>query len=309
MKEAADSLRGGPARQPKPRWLKATIPGGREFTRTQRALDERGLHTICRSARCPNIGECWNHGHATFLIMGSRCTRDCAFCAVDHGKPDPLDMTEPAKLVETARIMKLQYSVITSVTRDDLPDGGSNHFVNVISTLKSEIPGLMVEVLVPDFAGDEEALNRVLEAAPHVLNHNIETVRSMYGRVNRPLAQYDRSMELLERSAIRGAVTKSGIMVGLGESRTELHGLFHELISRGVSLLTIGQYCRPTPTSVPVARYYDPAEFKQLEAEALEAGFTAVASGPLVRSSYHAQELFETFRRQQRRVRPDRSES
>lgn len=293
MKPAIDSATGHSPRTPKPRWLKVTIPGGPEFTRIQRALDERGLHTICRSARCPNIGECWNHGHATFLIMGDHCTRNCGFCAVAHGNPRPLDPDEPAKLVETARIMKLRYVVITSVTRDDLADGGSQHFARVITRLKTDIPGLLVEVLIPDFNGEEPALNLVLDAAPHVLNHNIETVLSQYRKVRRPEEQFSRSLTLLERSAKRGAVTKSGIMVGLGETRTELLDLFRQLHDRGVSLLTIGQYCRPTAASVPVDRYYDPEEFRELESEALAAGFAAVASGPLVRSSYHARELYE----------------
>lgn len=296
MKTDADSARESAARQPKPGWLKTTIPGGEEFTRIQRALDQRGLHTICRSARCPNIGECWNHGHATFLIMGDHCTRDCAFCAVPHGNPAPLDPDEPEKLVETARIMNLRYAVITSVTRDDLSDGGSRHFVRIITTLKRKIPDLLVEVLIPDFGGDEAALKRVLDAEPHVLNHNIETVLSQYARVRRPAAQYHRSMQLLQRAADRGAVTKSGIMVGLGETRAELSDLFRELSRRKVSLLTIGQYCRPTTSSVPVDRYYAPEEFQQLESEALGMGFSAVASGPLVRSSYHARELYETHR-------------
>ncbi|HDP93795.1 MAG TPA: lipoyl synthase [Candidatus Aminicenantes bacterium] len=296
MKIIGDSARETHRRQNKPRWLKASIPGGREFTRIQRALDQRGLHTICRSARCPNIGECWNHGHATFLIMGEHCTRDCHFCAVPHGSPRPLDPDEPAKLVETARVMNLRYAVITSVTRDDLSDGGSSHFVRVISTLKREIPDLLVEVLIPDFSGDEAALNRVLDSQPHVLNHNIETVRSQYRRVGRPLEQYERSLMLLQRATNRGAITKSGIMVGLGETRTELRHLFCELFNRGVSLLTIGQYCQPTTSSVPVERYYAPEEFGELESEALKMGFSAVASGPLVRSSYNARELYETHR-------------
>jgi len=293
MKNITEASRESTMRQPKPRWLKASIPGGEEFTRIQRALDKRGLHTICRSARCPNIGECWNHGHATFLIMGDHCTRNCAFCAVPHGTPRPLDPDEPANLVETARTMNLRYAVITSVTRDDLPDGGGDHFVRVITTLKREIPGLLVEVLIPDFGGDEAALNRVLDAAPHVLNHNIETVHSRYRRVGRPSEQYERSMNLLQRAAARGAVTKSGVMVGLGETRAELRELFRQLHFRGVSLLTIGQYCRPTSSSVPVERYYEPEEFRELESEALKTGFSAVASGPLVRSSYHARELYE----------------
>jgi len=293
MKDVNHSIRQSRQAGGKPRWLKATIPGGGEFTRIQRALDQRGLHTICRSARCPNIGECWNHGNATFLIMGDHCTRNCLFCAVPHGAPPPLDPEEPTKLVETARIMQLRYVVITSVTRDDLPDGGSGHFVRVISTLKKEIPGLMVEVLIPDFGGRARELRRVIDAAPHVLNHNIETVPSLYPRVGRPLEQYRRSLTLLRESSEYGAVTKSGVMVGLGESRDELRELFSELRSRGVSLLTIGQYCRPTPASVPVARYYEPGEFKEMEYEAINMGFAAVASGPLVRSSYHARELYE----------------
>lgn len=293
MKGVNHSIRQPRPAKGKPRWLKATIPGGREFTRIQRALDHRGLHTICRSARCPNIGECWNHGNATFLIMGDHCTRNCLFCAVPHGTPLPLDPDEPLKLVETARIMNLCYAVITSVTRDDLPDGGSHHFARVISTLKENIPGLMIEVLIPDFGGRSRDLLHVIDAKPHVLNHNIETVRSLYARVGRPGEQYHRSLDLLERASKYGAVTKSGVMVGLGESRSELGELFSELRSRGVSLLTIGQYCRPTPASAPVARYYEPGEFNELEQEAMEKGFSAVASGPLVRSSYHARELYE----------------
>lgn len=281
----------------KPSWLKVSIPGGENFTRIQRALDKRGLHTICRSARCPNIGECWNHGHATFLIMGPACTRNCRFCAVPHDDPSPLDAREPEKLVETAAIMKLKYAVITSVTRDDLPDGGSRHFAQVISTLKTRIPHLMVEVLIPDFGGSRASLYEVLDAAPHVLNHNIETVENLYPLVGRPPERFQRSIMLLSRASERGAITKSGIMVGLGETREQLERLFARLREAGVSLLTIGQYCRPSPGALPVKRYYSPEEFDSLKQCALSAGFTAVASGPLVRSSYHARDLYAHYQK------------
>ena len=281
----------------KPAWLKATIPGGANFTRIQQALEERGLHTICRSARCPNIGECWNHGHATFLIMGPACTRDCRFCAVPHDTPSPLYPEEPDKLVETARIMNLRYAVITSVTRDDLPDGGSRHFARVITTLKTRVPGLMVEVLIPDFGGQRAPLYEVLDAGPHVLNHNIETVETLYPKVGRPQERFQRSLDLLARARERKAVTKSGIMVGLGETHEELDQLFLRLRNAGVSLLTIGQYCQPAPSALPVDRYYTPEEFASLRERALSAGFSAVASGPLVRSSYHASELFDQYQK------------
>jgi len=284
-------------RKKKPAWLKARLPGGNAYFALKSKLEKNGLHTICQSARCPNAHECWNDNQATFLVMGDVCTRDCRFCAVASGVPGPLDADEGRKLAEVAGMMGLDYAVITSVTRDDLPDRGGGHFAMIIRTLKRERPQLRIEVLVPDFDGRPELLDPVLDAGPDCLAHNVETVPSLYPKVNRPSAALERSLRVLEHGKRRGWVTKTGLMVGLGETGAEIEELFLALRQRGVDLLTIGQYLQPDGRSLEVSRYYTPAEFAGLKETALGHGFLGVESGPFVRSSYHAERLFQTVNR------------
>ena len=276
----------------KPEWLKTRLPGGDAYFALKNKLEKRGLHTICQSARCPNAHECWNSDQATFLIMGDVCSRDCRFCAVAAGTPLPLDADEGSKLVEMAGLMALRYAVITSVTRDDLPDKGSGHFARVIRAMKLGQPHVKVEVLVPDFDGRDDLLDLVLDAGPDVLAHNVETVPALYARVNRRPAAFADSLRVLEHGKERGWIAKTGLMVGLGESLDEVRELFRELRRRGADLLTIGQYLQPDGRSLPVHRYYAPEEFAALKDEALGHGFLGVESGPFVRSSYHAEQLF-----------------
>lgn len=283
-------------RGPKPKWLKAAIPSGEDFFRIKKSLEKRNLSTICQQAKCPNIAECWNNFHATFLIMGDTCSRNCSFCSVKDGKPQELLPEEPDRVLEMTDLLKARYVVITSVTRDDLEDGGSSHFAAVIGKLKKERPGVDVEVLIPDFKGNTEHIDIVLNASPDVLNHNMETVKRLYPHVNRRIENYDRSLNVLRYSGQKGFVTKSGIMVGLGETENELMELFGHLIENGVKLLTIGQYLQPTKNNVPVEKYYTPEEFDELKRKALDAGFKAVASGAFVRSSYQAREMFMSVR-------------
>ena len=281
----------GAAARRKPEWLKTRLPGGDGYFALKNKLEKRGLHTICQSARCPNAHECWNSDQATFLIMGDVCSRDCRFCAVAAGAPLPLDADEGRKLVEMAALMGLRYAVITSVTRDDLPDKGSGHFARVIRTLKRERPQLKIEVLVPDFDGRDELLDPVLDAGPDVLAHNVETVPSLYARVNRRPAAFADSLRILEHGKERGWITKTGLMVGLGETVAEVGELFRDLRRRGVDMLTIGQYLQPDGRSLPVSRYYSPEEFAALKDDGPGPWFLGVESGPFVRSSYHAEQL------------------
>jgi lipoic acid synthetase len=289
-------------RQRKPAWLKAPLPSGDAYFALKNRLARRGLHTICQSARCPNAHECWNGGQATFLIMGDVCSRDCRFCAVATGAPRPLDPGEGGKLAEMTRLMGLNYAVVTSVTRDDLPDQGSGHFAAVVAALKRERPGLLVEALVPDFAGRSELLDRVLDARPDVLAHNVETVPALYPRVNRRAAAFADTLRVLERAKERGWITKTGLMVGLGEEADEVRELFGTLRRIGVDVLTIGQYLQPDRRSLPVGRYYTPAEFAALKEAALAAGFIGVESGPFVRSSYRAEQLYRAVNRALSRI-------
>jgi lipoic acid synthetase len=252
------------------------------------------LHTICQSARCPNIGECWERRTATFLILGDVCTRNCAFCAVAKGRPSAPDPEEPRRVAEAVTSLGLSYAVLTSVTRDDLPDGGAGHFAAAIGAIRSQSPGTRVEALIPDLGGDAAALETVLAARPEVLNHNLETTESLYSAIRRPLANYGRSLGVLAAAKARGALTKSGLMIGLGESETDIRRTFADLRRAGCDLLTVGQYLQPTPAHPPVARYYTPDEFAALAAEARAAGFREAVAGPLVRSSYQAGRLFET---------------
>jgi lipoic acid synthetase len=259
------------------------------------------LNTVCEDAHCPNIGECWHHGTATFMILGDVCTRACAYCAVAHGRPAALDAAEPARVAEAVERMGLQYAVITSVDRDDLDDGGAFIFAETIRLTRGRVRGCRIEVLIPDFQGSEPSLRTVLDAGPDVLNHNIETVPRLY-RMARSGGRYARSLELLDRSRRYrpDIATKTGIMVGLGEEVDEVLAVFDDLRASGVSILTIGQYLRPSSTHAPMARYYHPTEFAALKRIALEKGFVHVESGPLVRSSYHAHEQADAFDRQRR---------
>ena len=276
----------------KPGWLKTRIPSGDNYFKIKKALEKRNLSTICQSARCPNISECWNNYHATFLIMGDTCSRNCTFCAVKNGTPEPLDSREPERVLEMTEIMKTTYVVITSVTRDDLEDGGSSHFAAVIKTLKMRKTGVKVEALIPDFKGNLRHLDTVLKAGPEVLNHNLETVRRLYPFVNRNPKNYNISLQVLKNSKKKGFITKSGIMVGLGESWEELKELFQDLRESRVDLLAIGQYLQPTRQNVPVEKFYTPEEFEELREIAVSYGFTDVNSGPFVRSSYKADRMY-----------------
>ena len=254
------------------------------------------LNTVCEDAHCPNIGECWHHGTATFMILGDVCTRACAYCAVAHGKPNELDTAEPGRVAEAVARMQLQYAVITSVDRDDLADGGASIFADTIRQTRERVPSCRIEVLIPDFQGKEAPLHAVLDAGPDVLNHNTETVPRLYRKI-RSGGKYPRTLELLDRSRTYrpDIATKTGIMVGLGEERDEVLTVFDDLQGVGTSILTIGQYLRPSPSHAPMVRYYHPDEFADLKREALARGFVHVESGPLVRSSYHAHEQADAF--------------
>ena len=281
----------------KPEWLKIKLKTDERFKEVSSLVKELKLHTVCREAQCPNIFECFRNGTATFLILGSKCTRSCRFCAVDKAPPDPVDRDEPARIGEAAAVLKLKHVVITSVTRDDLEDGGAEIFALSIERIRSEGTGCTVEVLIPDFKGDESALLKVLSKRPDILNHNIETVPRLYPAV-RPEAEYGRSLELLSRSAAHSdgeILTKSGIMIGLGEETGEILETMKDIVDTGCRLLTIGQYLSPSKENLPVRKYYTPDEFRELKEEGLSLGFEHVESGPLVRSSYHAEkQLSET---------------
>ena len=283
-------------RVPKPEWLKVRAPGSANYVRLKGMMRELGLHTVCEEAHCPNIGECWHHGTATFMILGDVCTRACAYCNVTHGTPQPLDLHEPVKVASAVAAMQLQYVVITSVDRDDLPDGGSGAFAATIRAIRDASPATRVEVLIPDFQGREDQLRTVLDARPDVLNHNTETVPRLY-RTARPGGKYLRALELLDRSRTMAPdiPTKSGIMVGLGETWDEILDTLADLRQVDCRILTIGQYLRPSQAHLPMSRYYTPAEFAELKAQALALGFGHVESGPLVRSSYHAHEQTEAY--------------
>lgn len=278
-------------RAPKPDWLKVRAPGSENYLRLRGIMRDLKLNTVCEDAHCPNIGECWHHGTATFMILGDICTRACAYCAVAHGRPEPLDLQEPGRVAEAVEKMGLKYAVITSVDRDDLPDGGAGIFAETIRQIKQRMPATRVEVLIPDFKGEYEPLKTVLDARPDVLNHNTETVPRLY-RMARSGGKYTRTLELLERSRTYapGIPTKTGLMVGLGEEQEELVDVFKDLRKVGVSILTLGQYLRPSPDHAVMTRYYHPDEFAELKRIGLDLGFAHVEAGPLVRSSYHAHE-------------------
>ena len=281
----------------KPAWLKVKAPGGPNYAHVRHVMRELKLNTVCEEAHCPNVGECWEHRAATFMILGDVCTRNCAYCAVAHGTPNTLDTDEPRRLAEAVAAMGLKYIVVTSVDRDDLPNGGAEQFADVVKETRLRLPEAQVELLIPDFKGNEAALKIVVEAKPDILNHNLETVRRLY-RLARPGGRYDRALELLARAkAMDPALpTKSGLMVGLGEEWEELLTAMRDLRSVGVDLITIGQYLRPSASHLPVARFYTPDEFAELRRVGLELGYRHVESGPLVRSSYHAWEQAERAR-------------
>ena len=276
---------------PKPEWLRAPAPMGENYHSLKRLARSLGLHTVCESAHCPNIGECWQHKTATFMMLGNLCTRRCGFCAVPKGRPEPLDWDEPRRVAEAVATLGLQHAVITSVNRDDDLLGGARIFARVIEEIRRAAPGCRVEVLIPDFQGSEEAIRVVVEARPEVLNHNTESVPRLY-RVVRSGARYERTLRLLEyaKEVNPAGVTKSGVMVGLGEETHELLSVFRDLAAVGCDILTVGQYLRPSRDHLPMTRLYTPAEFAELKSEALKMGFRHVESGPLVRSSYHAHE-------------------
>jgi lipoic acid synthetase len=286
---------GPPVRKPKPAWLKAKAPSGENFHNLKKLARELGLHTVCESAQCPNIGECWNHKTATFMLLGNICTRRCGFCAVPKGRPEAIDWDEPRRVADAIAKLGLKHAVVTSVNRDDDNVGGARVFAETIRQIRELTPDCRVEVLIPDFQGMEQALRVVLDARPDVLNHNTETVPRLY-RVVRSGARYQRTLDLLENAKkfSPGVVTKSGVMVGLGETITELVQVFSDLGSRGVDILTVGQYLRPSRDHLPMTRYYTPEEFQYMKEEALRFGFRHVESGPMVRSSYHAHEQAES---------------
>jgi lipoyl synthase len=277
----------------KPGWLGRPLPSAPAFSRISSLLEDGRLHTVCQEARCPNRGECFSRGTAVFLILGDSCTRRCRFCAVTQGTPEGPDPDEPRRVAEAAARMSLSYIVVTSVTRDDLADGGAGAFAETIRSLRARRPSARIEVLIPDFQGDEAALRTVLDARPDVLNHNLETVARLYPEV-RPQAIYGRSLELLRRAGALapGMTVKSGLMLGLGERPDEVESALRDLLGAGCQILTLGQYLQPKRDCLPVARYVPPGEFDAWREVALGMGFKRVASGPLVRSSYHAEEFY-----------------
>jgi len=290
-------------RQPKPDWLKVRAPGSENYHRLKGLMRGLGLHTVCEEANCPNIGECWHHGTATFMILGGTCTRSCGYCNVTHGTPLAPDEDEPVKVASAIHALALDYVVVTSVDRDDLPDFGAAHFARTIVETRARIPSCRLEVLIPDFQGSRDALQIVLDAKPDVLNHNIETVPRLY-RLARPGGRYPRALDVLRtsRELAPSIPTKSGLMVGLGEEWDEVVQTLRDLHAAGVSIVTIGQYLRPSLANLPMARYYTPAEFAELKRIGLELGLGHVESGPLVRSSYHAHEQTQAYESGQRDI-------
>lgn len=279
----------------RPKWLKVRLAGGKEFRTVRGLVVNSQLNTVCRSARCPNIGECWSRSTATFMILGEVCTRNCRFCAVEGGKPLPPDPREPDRVSAAVKKLSLKHAVITSVTRDDLMDGGAGYFVQVIRKIKKPLPGCRVEVLIPDFKGDDAALQKVFDAHPDILNHNLEVVPRLYPMA-RPRASFQRSLEILKSAKLNGLVSKTGIMIGLGEHKHEIVELFHKLAEMRLDILTIGQYLQPTSRSLPVEKFYLPDEFQELKKIGEQIGIFHVESGPLVRSSYHADQQLENVR-------------
>jgi lipoic acid synthetase len=276
-------------RTPRPDWLKVRVPSGENYSRLIGIMRDHGLHTVCEEARCPNVSECWNAGTATFMILGDTCTRSCGFCAVKTGRPTFLDTEEPERVADAAKLMDLRHLVITSVNRDELADGGAGVFAETILATRHKNPNTRIEVLIPDFKGKEESLRKIFDAKPDIINHNTETVPSLY-RIVRPQAKYQWSLKVLRRAKEEGFISKTGIMLGLGESREELLTVMADLVEMKVDILTLGQYLQPTPNHLPVSRFLHPDEFKELHDIGMDMGFRNVESGPLVRSSYHAEQ-------------------
>jgi len=280
----------------KPPWLKVKLPSGENYRFVRSVIDENRLHTVCESAHCPNMGECWGAGTATLMLLGNICTRSCGFCAVLTGRPTELDWEEPERVARAVELMKLQHCVLTSVNRDELKDGGAEIWARTIRAIKTRCPGTTIEVLLPDFKGNWDALYRVLEEKPDVVSHNMETVPRLYRQV-RPQAKYERSLEFIRRTKEASFRTKSGAMLGIGETHEEILALMQDLLDHGCDVLTLGQYLQPTPQHLPVQRFVTPEEFEMYRQIGLEMGFDYVESGPLVRSSYHSE----------RHVKPRRS--
>ncbi len=282
----------------RPEWLKGRAPWSEGYAAIKSTVRGLNLHTVCEEAMCPNIGECWGSGTGTFLILGDTCTRSCGFCNIKTGRPEVLDLMEPERVARAIQKMGLKHAVITSVNRDELPDGGAAVFARTIRRARQLVPGLSIEVLIPDFRGDETALKTVMDAQPEILNHNTETVPRLYLTV-RPQADYQQTLRVLRRAKAMDptALTKSGLMVGLGEEKSELLAVFEDLRAQGVDILTVGQYLRPSLRHLPVVRYYHPDEFEELRAAAEAMGFPWVEAGPLVRSSYHAERQVEELSR------------
>ncbi len=276
------------ARTPKPKWLRVKLPSGENYKKVRALVDEHNLHTICESGNCPNMGECWGEGTATFMILGNICTRSCGFCAVVTGKPELVDEFEPVRVAKSIKLMGVKHAVITSVDRDDLADGGSIVWKQTIDAIRRIAPTTTMETLIPDFAGKWENLQRIIDAHPNIISHNLETVRRLTKQV-RIQAKYDRSLELLLRLKQQNMKTKSGVMLGLGENENEIFETIDDLSSVGVDVLTLGQYLQPTPKHLPVKAFITPEKFNEYKAFALARGFRYVESGPLVRSSYHAE--------------------
>lgn len=275
-------------RTKKPSWLRVKLPTGEAYKKVRSLVDTHGLHTICQSGNCPNMGECWGAGTATFMILGNTCTRSCGFCAVNTGKPEEADQFEPAKVAQSVKLMDVKHAVITSVDRDDLPDGGSEIWAMTVRSIRRQSPGTTLETLIPDFMGKWENLQRIIDVAPEIVSHNLETVRRLTKEV-RIQAKYDRSLEVLRRLKQGGMKTKSGVMLGLGESRDEVIETLDDLRSVGCDVLTLGQYLQPTPNHLAVHEFVTPEQFAEYKEIGLEKGFRFVESGPLVRSSYHAE--------------------
>jgi lipoic acid synthetase len=284
-------------RHPRPEWLKVRLPSGERYTNLKKLVHEQRLNTVCEGARCPNIGECWGAGTATFMILGDVCTRSCKFCAVKTGLPPDCDLDEPRRIAEAMRRLNLRYAVITSVDRDDLEDGGAYIFAETIRRTREACPGIRIEVLTPDFRGSGDALRKVVESRPDVLAHNVETVPRLY-RIARAGSRYCRSLDLLLKAKSFGLSmrTKSSVMLGLGESRDEVVEVMKDLRAANVDILTLGQYLQPTKEHLPVDRFYTPGEFSELRGVGLSLGFSFVESGPLVRSSYHAEKQEVVFK-------------
>ena len=277
----------------KPKWLRVKLPTGENYRKVRGLVDEHKLHTICESGSCPNMGECWGEGTATFMILGNVCTRSCGFCGVQTGKPDPVDMFEPGRVANSVKIMGVKHAVITSVDRDDLKDGGSEIWSQTVRASRQQSPGTTLETLIPDFAGNWNNLQVIIDVAPEIVSHNLETVRRLTKQV-RIQAKYDRSLEVLFRLKKGGMRTKSGVMLGLGETEQEVLETMQDLRSVQVDILTLGQYLQPTPKHLPVAEFIEPEQFAYYQKIGLEMGFRFVESGPLVRSSYHAEKhLFD----------------